>query len=50
MGGVYAFTQSASANLRASNDHWNQFIGGFAAGSIAGLRSMLASVYKVLHN
>lgn len=41
MGGTYSFVSSASANLRTVNDPVNQFWGGFAAGAVAGLRSML---------
>lgn len=40
MGGAYAFVSSAAANLRATNDPYNQLYGGFAAGAVAGLRSM----------
>ncbi|KAK5940594.1 hypothetical protein PMZ80_007011 [Knufia obscura] len=38
MGGTYAFVSTASANLRASNDPTNQFLGGFAAGAVGGLK------------
>lgn len=39
MGGAYAFVRSASANLRRTNDPYNEFFGGLAAGAVAGLRS-----------
>lgn len=42
MGGTYAFVSTASANLRASNDPTNQFLGGFAAGAVGGLKRTLA--------
>lgn len=43
VGGVYAFSRAAAANLREKDDHWNEAIGGFLGGSILGLRSRLPS-------
>ncbi|KAK3376761.1 hypothetical protein B0T24DRAFT_677626 [Lasiosphaeria ovina] len=39
VGGVYEFSHRAAANLRAKDDHYNNAIGGFLAGSILGIRS-----------
>ncbi|KAL1959885.1 hypothetical protein VTO42DRAFT_1030 [Malbranchea cinnamomea] len=39
MGGAYEFVKTASANLREKEDHWNSVWGGFAAGSMIGLRA-----------
>lgn len=41
MGGSYAFVRIAAANLRATNDPYNEMFGGLAAGAMAGLRSAL---------
>jgi hypothetical protein len=38
MGAAYEFTRCASANLRQRDDAWNTAWGGFAAGSMLGLR------------
>lgn len=38
MGGAYEFTRIASANLRQSNDTYNEAIGGFFGGAMLGLR------------
>lgn len=38
MGGVYSFFRTASANLRQSDDSYNEAVGGFLAGSVLGLR------------
>ncbi|KAK3317871.1 hypothetical protein B0T19DRAFT_300562 [Cercophora scortea] len=37
--GMYEFSRIAAANLREKEDHYNQAIGGFLAGSILGLRT-----------
>jgi len=37
---VYEFSRNAAANLREKEDHYNEAIGGFLAGSILGLGSM----------
>jgi len=39
VGGVYEFSRNAAANLREKEDHYNEAIGGFLAGSILGLGS-----------
>jgi len=44
MGGTYQFITTATANLREKQDPWNQFLGGFSAGSFIGLRSMYTPV------
>ena len=44
MGGAYEFFKTAAANLRKKNDTYNEAIGGFFGGSIAGLRCMLGLV------
>ncbi|EXJ77988.1 hypothetical protein A1O3_09147 [Capronia epimyces CBS 606.96] len=46
VGGTFAFTSAASANLRERNDFWNHGIGGALAGSLPGLakRSMPATL------
>ena len=41
MGGSYAFVRTASANLRRTNDPYNEMFGGLVAGAIAGMRSAL---------
>ncbi|KAF2399847.1 NADH-ubiquinone oxidoreductase 213 kDa subunit [Trichodelitschia bisporula] len=38
MGGSYAFAKTVAANLRETEDSWNNAIGGFFAGSVVGLR------------
>ncbi|QIX00142.1 hypothetical protein AMS68_005659 [Peltaster fructicola] len=38
MGAAFGFVKSASANLRETDDTWNTTYGGFAAGSMVGLR------------
>jgi hypothetical protein len=43
MGAAFAFTESAVANQRATNDALNGIAGGCAAGFLAGLRSVLSS-------
>lgn len=42
MGAAFAFTESAVANQRATNDALNGIAGGCAAGFLAGLRSVLS--------
>jgi hypothetical protein len=37
VGGLYAFGEAASSNLRKSNDPWNQFYGGALAGGAVGV-------------
>lgn len=46
VGGTFAFTSAASANLREKNDFWNHAFGGAVAGSLPGLakRSMPATL------
>ena len=39
MGGAYAFTSTATANLREKKDPFNEALGGALAGAIIGLRS-----------
>ncbi|ORY79954.1 hypothetical protein BCR37DRAFT_381374 [Protomyces lactucae-debilis] len=36
-GGLYAFGEAASSNLRETNDAWNQFYGGALAGATVGV-------------
>lgn len=38
VGGAFEFTRAAAANLREKNDPYNTAIGGFAAGSLMGVR------------
>lgn len=38
MGGAYEFTRTAAANLRESNDSYNEAIGGFFSGAMLGIR------------
>ena len=38
IGGIFAFTEAASASVRGKKDVWNSALGGAAAGSILGLR------------
>lgn len=38
MGGAYAFSKDAAANLRQKDDSYNSAIGGAFAGSMMGLR------------
>jgi import inner membrane translocase subunit TIM22 len=38
IGGLFAFTEAASASIRGKKDIWNSALGGAAAGSILGLR------------
>lgn len=49
MGGTYAFVSAASANLREKNDAFNQALGGFAAGTLVGLRSTDAHWVILVH-
>lgn len=42
IGGIFAFTEAASASLRGKKDFWNSALGGAAAGSVLGLRGMYA--------
>ncbi|EXJ88530.1 hypothetical protein A1O1_05460 [Capronia coronata CBS 617.96] len=46
VGGTFAFTSAASANLREKDDFWNHGIGGALAGTLPGLtkRSMPAAM------
>ncbi|KAI9888631.1 MAG: hypothetical protein M1814_006571 [Vezdaea aestivalis] len=39
VGGAFAFTSHAAANLREKDDNWNATIGGFFGGSMLGLRA-----------
>lgn len=38
MGGTYEFFRTASANLRQTNDSYNEAIGGFFSGAALGMR------------
>lgn len=44
MGGTFAFTSTAAANLREKNDFINHAIGGALAGSLTGLASMIRAM------
>lgn len=48
IGGIFAFTEAASASLRGKKDFWNSALGGAAAGSVLGLRGMSALFLTII--